>query len=154
MFDALQGLHSTLRYVVLILLVSAIIKSILGWIQKGDYQKGHNKLSLFTMVFTHIQLLLGLSLYFMSAIVKEAHSDMGAAMKEAVLRFWAVEHISMMIIAAILITIGRRFAKNAEEDIAKHKKTTIFFLIAFVIIMAAIPWPFRAEIGRGYFFGG
>ncbi|NQY66483.1 MAG: cytochrome B [Flavobacteriales bacterium] len=151
MFNALLGLHSTFRYVILILLISAIVKSISGWLQKGDYKKGHDKLSLFTMIFAQIQMTIGLILYFTSDIVSIAHSDFGAAMKVPALRFWGVEHIFGMLIAVTLITLGRRVAKNANEDVLKHRKTAIYFICALVIIFITIPWPF-SEVARGYFF--
>ena len=151
MFNALLGFHSALRYVLLILLVSAIIKSVSGWLQKGDYKKGHGKLSLFTMIFAHIQLLIGLSLYFMSDIVSMAHGNMAAAMKNIALRFWAVEHITGMVAAVVLITIGRRIAKNANEDVTKHRKTAIFFILALIIIFISIPWPF-SSVPRAFFY--
>ena len=153
MFDGLLGLHSILRYVLLVLLISAIIKAVLGWLKKGDYKKGHNQISLFTMAIAHIQLFLGLSLYFMSGFVKSAHENMSKAMKNTELRFWAVEHISLMIFSVALITIGRHFAKNANEDTAKHRKTAIFFILALIVIMVAIPWPFT-EVARNYFYSG
>jgi len=70
---------------------------------------------------------------------------MGAAtvMKDAVLRFWAVEHISGMIIAIILITLTRGVAKKGAEPSKKNKKLLLFYVLALVIILSSIPWPGR-----------
>jgi putative Ca2+/H+ antiporter (TMEM165/GDT1 family) len=88
-----------------------------------------------------LQLLSGLILYFfLSPITKLAMSDFGAAMKDAGLRFYAVEHISMMLIAVVLVHIGRAKSKKAKTDSGKFKIATIFFLIALVLMLAAIPW--------------
>lgn len=75
---------------------------------------------------------------------------MGEAMKNPELRFWSVEHISMMLIAIILITIGSVRAKRVLTDEAKHKQVAVFFLIALAIIFIAIPWPWK-EIARGWY---
>jgi len=65
-------------------------------------------------------------------------------------RFFAVEHISMMLLAWVLVHIGRVKVKKAETDIARHRKMLIFFGIAFFLIMISIPWPFRTALGKGW----
>ena len=96
------------------------------------------------IVFTSLmdlQLLTGLALYFfLSPITKLAMSDFGAAMKDSGIRFYAVEHFSMMLITVVLVHIGRAKSKKAKTDQAKFKTAIIFFLIAFVVVLAAIPW--------------
>ena len=76
--------------------------------------------------------------------------NMGETMKVPVLRFFTVEHTFMMLIALVFITIGYATAKRAKEDVAKHKKTFIFYLIGFILILAVIPWPFRG-FGNDWF---
>lgn len=151
----LQGLlhtHSLLRYILLIFILIAIIKAFSGWMGKKPYLPGDKKVALFTLISAHLQLVIGLILYFVSPTVKVGLSNMGAAMKDPSLRFWAVEHIAMMIIAIILITIGYSAAKRAASDEAKHKKIAIFFLLGLILIFIAIPWPWSA-ISRGWFPG-
>jgi hypothetical protein len=72
-------------------------------------------------------------------------------MKDSVARFYAVEHMTGMLIAIILITIGRGVSKKDIPDGVKHKRTFWFFLVALVIILASVPWPFRAGIARPWF---
>jgi membrane protein DedA with SNARE-associated domain len=96
---------------------------------------------------THIQLLGGLILYFISPYVKFE----GGVMKDAVARFYTVEHISMMLIAVALITIGYSKAKRAANSAAKGKTTFWFYLIGLLVILAAIPWPFRSGLGGGWY---
>ena len=85
-------------------------------------------------------------LYSVSGVVKVAMADMGEAMKDAVLRFWAVEHMLSMIVGIIIITLGRIMAKKAKTDSTKFRRQAIYFTLAMVIIFAAIPWPW-AEMG-------
>src|SRR3989304_9884440 len=114
MLSTLLLVHSALRYVALVLILAAIFKSFMGWMGNKPYTTGDRKISLFTVITVHTQLVLGFILYFQRAWVKSGLADMGAAMKDKTLRFWTVEHISMMIIAIILITIGSVSAKKAK----------------------------------------
>ena len=150
MYTGLLHLHSFLRYVALILLIIATLKSISGFLSKKEFTNQDNKLSLFTFISMHLQLTIGLILYFISPIVKTGLSDMGSAMKEPSLRFWTVEHISMMLVAIILVSIGRISAKKASDDNAKFKRQAILFTIGLIIIMISIPWPF-SKVARPWF---
>lgn len=150
MYTGLLHLHSSLRYVILILLIIAIVQAFQGWLGRKDYLKSHDKMSLYTLIGVHTQLIIGLILYLMSPIVSEALADMGNAMKDANLRFWAVEHITLMLIGIIVITIGRSRAKKAQDPVIKHKRTAIFFLIGLILIIISIPWPF-GSVARPWF---
>jgi hypothetical protein len=150
MYIGLLHLHSALRYVVVILLIVAILKAFAGWFGNKSYTEGDRKLALFTMISVHLQLVIGLILYFISPVVQSALTDMGAAMKDTQLRFWAIEHIATNIIGIILITIGYSTAKRASTDKAKFTRTAIFYLIGFILIMSAIPWPW-SRVDRGWF---
>lgn len=142
MYIGLQHSHSLLRYFVLALLVILIIKALMGWLGNKPYGKTDNKLMLWTMIVTHLQLLIGLFLYFVSPYVKFG-SD---TMSDATLRYWTVEHVSMMAIAIALITIARATSKKLTEDIAKHKRVFIFNALALVIILVAISMSGRGII--------
>jgi cation transport ATPase len=135
------------------LLLISIIKAFNGWGLKKTYTGGDRKLALFTVISAHLQLVIGLVLYFISPAVKNALADMGKAMSDTAQRFWAVEHISMMLLAIILITVGSVRAKKQATDEAKHKQIAVFFLIALAIIFIAIPWPWKTELGRGWMPG-
>lgn len=140
MYDYLLYTHSVLRYAVLGLLVLTALRSLTAWLMGGHYYKSDERAAILTVIFTHLQFLIGLALYFISDKVQ--FSNMGAVMKSEQLRFYTVEHISMMLIAIALITIGRSKSKKAYSEIAKHKRIAIFFLIALLLIFLAIPWPF------------
>jgi hypothetical protein len=145
----LLHLHSTLRYAVLILLVIAIIRALAGWLGRKEFTNADNKIGLVLLGVTHLQLVLGLALYFISPIVSVALSNMGEAMKDPNLRFWAVEHLVGMLIAIVCITLGRILSKRATDPVFKHRKAAVWFSVAFAIIIYMIPW---AE--RGWFAGG
>jgi hypothetical protein len=116
------------------------------------FSAGDRKLSLFTMISAHLQLVLGGLLYMVSDVVQSAIANMGAAMKNPVARFWAVEHLLTMIIAIALLTIGHIKAKKAATDLEKFKTLSVWFTIGLILILASIPWPFRAVgLDRGWF---
>ncbi len=146
MYNALLHAHSGLRWIVLVLIIWALFKSFSGWLGKKEYQKSDRLAALFAMVFTHIQLLVGLILYMDSPNVSFA----SGLMKDTMLRFYTVEHVLMMIIAIVIITIGYTTAKSMTEAVDKHKRIAIMYGIGFLIMLVAIPWPFR-ELGAGWF---
>ena len=148
MHIGLLHFHSVWRYLALLILIYAVLNSIKAWKAKQDYINTDNKLSLFTMIALHIQLLTGLGLFFTSPLVQ--FSNFGDVMKDTHLRFWTVEHISIMLISIALVTIGRSKAKKAIESTSKHKKTALFYGIALFLILISIPWPF-SSVARPFF---
>ena len=143
-YETLKLIHSGFRYVVLILILIALIQALTGWLGKKGYTEGNRKLNLFAMVSAHIQLLLGLILYFVSPFV--TFDDMGSVMKDDTLRYWTVEHAIMMIIALILITVGHSRSKKAISGTDKHKSIAIFYGLGAIIVVVAI-----LQSGRGLF---
>lgn len=144
-------LHSFLRWALLLLMIVSIVKAAMSLSGKNPYSPSDRKRTLFTMIAAHLQLVIGVILY-VSRGWSDQFSNMGVAMKNASLRFWTVEHISMMIIAIVFITIGNIRSKKMDTDAGKYKQILIWFGLALLIIIAAMPWPFRADgIGRGWF---
>ena len=141
MYTGFLHLHNTLRWLILLSLVVTLVKYVSGWLGNQPWKKTDNILGVVFTSLMDLQLLTGLVLYFfLSPVTKLAMSDFGAAMKDSGIRFYAVEHFSMMLIAVVLVHIGRAKLKKAKTDSAKFKTATIFFLIALVVILAAIPW--------------
>ncbi|MDZ7805751.1 MAG: cytochrome B [Gracilimonas sp.] len=146
MYTGLLHAHSGLRWILLVLIVWAIIKAVSGWMGQKEYQKSDRISALLALIFTHIQLLIGLVLYFISPKV----SFESGVMESSVLRFYTVEHITMMIIAIALITFGFSSAKRLQDSLDKHKRVAITYGIGLLITIASIPWPFRG-LGSGWF---
>jgi hypothetical protein len=136
-------IHSILRWAVLLFGVWAVFAALGAVISKREYKGSDNKVSLFFMISCDIQLLLGLILYFTGMWFEKVKSGMGAVMKDPLERFFAVEHALMMIIAWLLVHVGRSMVKRGGTDAQKHKRTLIYFGIALIIILLMIPWPFK-----------
>jgi hypothetical protein len=144
MTTGLVHLHNLLRWVVLIAMLFALVQLFL----KKDALKASKVL----LISAHTTLVLGLYQYFFGPVGFSFIKTMGmkAAMGTSVTRFWAVEHIFSMLIAITLITIGHvKYKKGGAPT-----TTLILYVIALVLIFAAIPWPFRGEIARPLFPGG
>ena len=141
MYTGFLHLHDVLRWLLLVSLAVTLVKYLAGWLGNQPWKKTDNILGIVFTSLMDLQLLTGLVLYFfLSPVTKLAMSDFGAAMKDADLRFYAVEHFSMMLIAVVLVHIGRAKSKKAKTDQGKFKIATIFFLIALVLMVVAIPW--------------
>lgn len=134
LYNGLLVTHSYLRYIVLILLIVVIIGSLMGLLNRKPYTATDNKLSLFLFISTHLQLLLGLILFFVSPVVQFS----GEAMKDPTTRYWLVEHNTAMLIAIVLITLARTTSKKMVDSQARHRRMLIFNLIALAIIVIAI----------------
>lgn len=117
-----------------------------GMTGKKPFGPGQKKAGLFLMIAAHIELLIGLYQWLFGPWGIKYLSNAG--MKDRVALFYGVEHITGMIVAIVLITIGRGVSKKNLPDGVKQKRTFWFFLVALVIILALIPWPGRVAIGR------
>lgn len=145
--NGLIAAHSGLRYIVLALLLVAIVNAIMN-LKSNSYVKKDKLINLFTMIVLHIQLVLGLILYFVSPKVQFVEGLMG----NANLRFYAVEHISLMLLSIILITLGRKRAEMHPDMGKKHRLILRYYGLGLILIFIAIPWPFIYEnLGAGYF---
>lgn len=150
MYNGLLHAHSGLRWVALILILIAIINAAKSQ-NSGRYEKKDKMINLFTMIVMHIQLLIGLVMYFMSPKVAFVEGWMSSDTAGGMYRFFGVEHIFGMIVAITLITIGRSKAeKKLKGTRDKHRRILINYTFGLVIILATIPWPFRG-FGNGWF---
>ncbi len=141
MYTGLLHTHNMFRWLVLITLVLAVLFAFVGWFGKKEWSKKDNLTGLLLTILMDLQFLVGVVLYaFVSPITKAAFADFGVAMKNADLRFYAVEHILMMIIALVLVHIGRSKSKKATAPWKKHRVAAIIYSIALILILVAIPW--------------
>lgn len=140
MYIGLKHLHSFLPYIFLSISVFLVIYSLISWRKRRSYSNSDKVLRIIVVSIAHIQLIIGLILYFISPVTRSAFANFGAAMKDSVLRLYAVEHIFINIIAIILITVGSVKAKNEIIAFKKHKLVGIYFGIGTLLILSRIPW--------------
>lgn len=139
MYTYLLFAHSWLRWAVLIIGIVAIVKAYMGWKNNTPFTADHKRTNMFLIASIHTQLLLGFILYFgLSPMTQAAFQDFGAAMKNATMRYWAVEHITGMIIAAAIIQIGSIKSKKQTSDTQKHRTAFVYFSIGYILIFLTI----------------
>lgn len=136
MYETIQSVHSLLAYVALALLVLASINAISGLTSKRLFKDKDLRISLFTLIICHIQLLIGLVLYFISPM----GFDQLGNMKDAAMRLTSLEHPLINIIALALITIGWSKHKKEESYNGKFKKIAVFYTLGLVLILSRLPW--------------
>jgi len=137
----IRTLHSYWAYLVLFVLLLAVINALAGVFGKKEYTAKAFRISLFTLIVSHIQLTIGLILYFVSprfGIWSEL--GMGGVMKDAVSRLYLVEHPLINIIAVALITIGYSKHKKKLTSAPKYKTIAVFYVIALALFLSRIPW--------------
>lgn len=142
-YNFFKYFHSGFRYIVIILILLAIFQSLAGWLGKKAYTEGNRKINLFALISAHTQFLLGLVLYFLSPLVRFG----AGVMKDAEARYWTVEHITMMLFAIVLITIGHSKSKKIVLPESKHRTIAIFYSLAFLVVVIAIIQSKRSFFG-------
>ena len=140
--ELLISLHSLLAYVVLIILVLAVANAFKGWLTKAEFfSLGRDfRLSLFALILSHMQLLIGLVVYFVSANGLNAIQTLGMGGLSPAARLLALEHTTINILALVLITIGWSKHKKKMEATDKFKTIAIFYGLGLLLILSRIPW--------------
>lgn len=141
MYAILQTTHSLFAFAVLVILALATINALSSYILRKDFTDKDLRISLFALIFSHIQLLLGLVMYFMSPYFEMiTSSGMGSVMKDSAIRLYAIEHPLMNILAIALITIGWSKHKKETESAGKFRKIMFFYGLGLLFIASRIPY--------------
>jgi hypothetical protein len=143
LYAFLLHLHSVIRWIVLLLLLVAIFNSLVAG--NRPFIRTDARTGSILVIFADLMLLIGLALWYFGPRGYKVIQQMGmsAAMKDPYVRFFAIEHLTGMLIAIILLHIGKAQGKKAISDKSKHRRTLVFYLLALLIIIISIPWPFR-----------
>ena len=147
MYQVLLLLHSWLRWFVVGAGVLAVFRAYAGWSGRRPFTKGDNAISAAFSGFVWLQVIVGLGLYFgLSPWGLNAMKQPGA-MHDPIKRFFGLEHIAVMLLAAVLVQVGRIVVKNTASDTPKHKKAFIYLGLGLGLVLLMIPWgiwnPYR-----------
>ena len=134
--DILKPLHSSWAYLVVIVLVLAALNSVVGMLKKKEYGAKDFRLALFGLIVSHIQLLIGLAIYFSSPMYKNM-KEFGV---NDVNRQLSIEHPVTMLIALVLITVGYSKHKKKRTSAAKFKTLAVTYSLGLIAILSMIPW--------------
>lgn len=154
MYNGLLHLHNFMRWVILLFLILVMIQHLMGLMRKSPISKLNKNIALILLIASDLTLLVGLYQWISGHLGLKLIQAAGMAevMKDKAARFFAVEHAVGMIIAIIFIHIGYSFSKKVGDS-DNHTKAFAWYFIAFLLIMATIPWAFREGIGRAWFPG-
>ena len=151
MYNSILVLHSLVRWLLLFSLIFAIYRAYRGWKSKSVFGVWDNRARHVTATIAHVQLIFGLWLYFISPIVGYFFDNFHEAVHMREMRFFGMEHITMMSIAITLLTIGSVKVKKKPTDQEKFKTMLIWYSIVLAIIFLSIPWKFSPFTARPYF---
>lgn len=136
--------HSLLRWLIVISVGAAGLVALSAWLRQGPVMNWHRTLAIWAMIFCHAQVLLGLALYLM-------RFDGFSRMAKDQMQYWKFGHIALMLAAVALVTAGRLASRKAFTERAKHARVAVFYLAAWVLMLAYTPWPGTdMGIGRGW----
>lgn len=151
MFGVLLILHSGIRWLVLITLLLMLFRSYRGWARQLDFNRSDNVLRLLTVSCAHLQLLIGLVLYVLSPLVRYFYNYFPESVHITEIRFFGMEHITMMLLAMTCISIGSIRAKRKIIGYHKFRTIALWYSLALFMIFTSIPWEFSPFTSRPYF---
>lgn len=142
METTIKFIHSYWAYLVLFMVLIAALNALAGMFSKKEFTAKDFRIALFALIVTHIQLVIGIIIYFVSPFGTKIISSigMGEVMKDSTFRLYVMEHPLMMLIAIILITIGYSKHKKKVDSKGKFKTLAIFYTLAFIFMLSRIPW--------------
>lgn len=151
MYSILLATHSLMRWLVLASLLYSICIAYRGWLLKKPYTKADDRVRSLTTTIVHIQLVIGVWLYCISPVVHYFLHNFSEGVHNRQIRFFGMEHISMMAIAVTVFTIGSSKVRRKPTDPEKFKTMAIWFTITLLIILTSIPWSFSPLTSRPNF---
>ncbi len=140
MYDLLLSIHNLMRWLFLAAAIYAIFRAIQGVSNQSPFGKQDKTAGTLLLSVAHSQLLVGLVLWFLSPNIQRAMADMAVAMKDSVARLQLIEHPLVMILAVVLIQVGKIKSKKAYADLDKHKRSLIYYGLGLVLVLSRIPW--------------
>lgn len=139
--EILKNLHSYFAYIVLLILILATVNALVGWLSKKEFRFEKDlRLSLFALILSHLQLVIGLIVYFVSANGLKALQTLGMGGLNSAARLLAVEHPFTNILAIAFITIGWSRHKKTDHSTTKFKRIGLMYGAGLLLILSRIPW--------------
>lgn len=150
MYSTLLVFHSWFRWLVLLALTFSIYRAYIGYSKQKIFSKQDDSLRHWTATIAHVQLMIGMILYFKSPIVSYFWNHFKEALNDWNTSFFGLFHFSLMVLSVVVLTIGSAWTKRKTTDRAKYKTMLYWFSLALLIIIIAIPWPFSPLASRTY----
>ena len=151
MYQTLIFLHSCFRWLVVVSLLYAVARAFSGYFSTRVFSKTDNTIRHWTATIAHIQLILGILVYMQSPVIRYFWKHSGEAIKDWETTFFALVHFAIMLIAIVILTIGSALTRRKAVDKDKFRTMLTWFLLGFLLIFIAIPWPFSPLAHRPYY---
>ncbi|WP_276484006.1 hypothetical protein [Paraflavitalea pollutisoli] len=151
MYTMLLVLHSAFRWLVVFSLLLSLYRSYRGYWGNRPFTRTEDRIRHWTATIAHVQLMIGMVLYFQSPLIKAFLQDVGSSRESFALLFFGMIHSTLMLAAIVLVTIGSALAKRKPTDRLKFKTMLVWYTVAAIVILIAIPWPFSPFAARPYF---
>lgn len=141
MYEFVLSVHNVLRWLVILTALLAVVRALAGWFGGRPWTAADATANRWFVLAATVQFVVGLLLWgFLSPYGVAGFSDMAATMRDATRRFWAVEHLTLMLVAVALVHVGAARARKAASDAAKHRASAIFFVVGLALMLAGVPW--------------
>ncbi len=141
LYPLVKDVHSFMRWLIIGFAAIAIVLFVSGWIRKKKFTSTDDRASLIYMIVCDLQLLIGLLLYFFFSPVTQSFLQLGdGALESSGVRFYSMEHPTMMILGIIAVHVGRMSSKKAGADATKFKRGSIWFVLSLILFLAGLPW--------------
>lgn len=140
MYSAILNVHSLYRWLVLVLAVGVTLQMALRWGASQPWTEAARRAAVFLTVALDIQLLIGVLLYAVSPLTREAMANMAGAMAEPRTRFMVAEHPVVMVLAVVLAHVGSVAARRASTDRARFGRAAAFLGCSTALLLWGIPW--------------
>lgn len=150
MYQTLTFLHSLFRWLVLLSLLCSVFRAWKGYFSRKEFSGTDHSLRHWTATIAHIQLVLGITLYTQSPLTQYFWKNFDQAKASLELLFFGLIHIGLMLTAIVLITVGSSMTKRTKDDRERFRTMLVYYGIALIIILLAIPWPFSPLAHRPY----
>lgn len=150
MYQLLITTHNVFRWFVLALLIVAVYKAYRGKTEKLTFTKNDNRIRHYTATILHIQLMVGMILYFNSPIIKYFWHNSIKSNNAFEFTFFSIIHSSVMLASIVVITIGSAITKRKNTDVEKFNSMFWWYLTGLILIVIFIPWPFSPFAHRPY----
>lgn len=145
MYTFVLALHNWMRWLVVIALAWATFRAFTGWRGGRPWLPADRTAGRWLAIGIDSQLVVGLLLYAaLSPITRQAMGDMGAAMADATLRFFAVEHAFGALVAVAVVHGAQVMARKADSDVGRHRRLAIGYALIVLILVVSVPWPWMA----------
>lgn len=141
MYSVVLGLHNIVRWIVLLAGVWSVFLVWRGWLGRRQWTAAESRATRAFVGTLDLQFVLGLLLFAVfSPLTKQGFRDFGAAMADAPVRYFLVEHPVIMLVAIAIAHVGAVQVRRASSDAERFQKASIMFGLALAAIAGFIPW--------------